>query len=64
MPPVVVLQALGSREQAADRITGPIVIDLTGTRAPVVDDEFVVEWQISEPAPPPAEAAPAVPSPA
>ena len=62
MPPVMVRQAVGAREQATTRTTGPIVIDLTDAHAPVVDGEFVVEWQISEPAPPPPEAAPVVPS--
>ena len=44
------------------RITRPIVIDLTDSHAPVVDEEYVVEWQISEPSRPATETAPREPS--
>jgi hypothetical protein len=45
---VTVQRAAGTRERVA-WVTAPVVIDLTDPRPRVVDEEFVVEWQISDP---------------
>jgi hypothetical protein len=46
------------------RVTGPIVIDLTDVPRPAVDDDFVVDWQISDPRPRGIDDESAIPSPA
>jgi hypothetical protein len=58
---VTVQQRAGARERA-ERVSGPVVIDLTDDGRPPVDDEFAVEWQISDPRPRPIDDERAVPS--
>jgi hypothetical protein len=53
MARVTVQQTAEPRERAAC-VTGP-VIDLTDSGPRVVDEQFVVEWQISAPGPRSAE---------
>ena len=61
MAAVTVQQRAGARERV-ERVAGPVVIDLTDEARPVVDDEFVVEWQISGPGPLPVNDGRTVPS--
>ena len=42
-------------------VTGRVILDLRDDARPAADDEFVVDWQISDP---PSTAVPGVPSPA
>jgi len=44
---VPIEHAEASRERPV-RVTGPVVIDLSEAAPARLDDEFVVEWQISQ----------------
>ncbi|HVM67407.1 MAG TPA: hypothetical protein VMU14_21225 [Acidimicrobiales bacterium] len=41
-------QKVDDARGTASAVHGPVVIDLTHTRPPVVDEEYVVEWQLSD----------------
>jgi hypothetical protein len=45
---VVTAQKVDEARGTAAAVHGEVVIDLTDTRPPVVDEEYVVEWQLSD----------------
>ncbi|HVM64902.1 MAG TPA: hypothetical protein VMU14_08585 [Acidimicrobiales bacterium] len=45
---MVTAQKVDDAHGTATAVHGPVVIDLTDSRPPVVDEEYVVEWQLSD----------------